>query len=209
MIQCSGQRDGENTQMIVFLDDTFMYEVKPGESICFMVDAGFHSLKFRRGIRSKAISLIADSGYIVRSYFNTLSGLIETSILRVDDTLPSPELKELTEARLVKPVMVSENGAKGFDIVLGEDDPEYEIKCSSGFDNGVLRLYAKRFEFSSDKQLKKEIVQYDNIVSVNKKIGSIDIVCTGNVHKVYSIPKDIYNETIAYLTNRVAELKGV
>lgn len=30
----------------------------------------------------------------------------------------------------------------------------------------------------------------------------IDILCDGNIHKIYSIPKDIYNEVMSFLNNR-------
>ena len=48
-------------------------------------------------------------------------------------------------------------------VVIGEaelDDPEYEINATSGFKEGILRLYAERLEFSSEKDFKKEIIQY-------------------------------------------------
>ncbi|MCR5671583.1 MAG: hypothetical protein K6G10_11315 [Butyrivibrio sp.] len=205
LVQCSGQRSSDGVKMMVFLDDRFMYEVDPGENICFLVTEGFHALKFRRGIRSKDISLVVNSGYIIKSYFNTLSGLIETNVAAVDETMPSPELNDLNMARLTEPVMISENGARGFEVLLGDDSPEYEIKCTSGLESGILRLYSQRIEFCSNSRLKNDVTRYADIVDVNKKMGSVDIVCGGNVHKVYSIPKDIYNEFIAFLTNRIAE----
>ena len=78
----------------------------------------------------------------------------------------------------------------------------------SGKKEGILRLYAERVEFSSKKDFKKEVVQYRDVVEVRKRMGSIDLICAGNVHKVYSIPKDIYNEVMAFLTNRIEKVNG-
>ena len=106
------------------------------------------------------------------------------------------------------PVMESEDGTRSFDVILGEDDPDYEIKVTSGLREGTLRLYSERCEFSIEGNFKNEITSYKDVAEVKKKMGSIDIVCDGNVHKVYSIPKDTYNEVLAYLTNRISAVKG-
>ena len=106
---------------------------------------------------------------------------------------------------MTKPVMVSEDGQRGIDIMLGEDEPEYEINVTSGLKEGILRIYSERLEFTEQGDFKKDIVQYKDVVAVRKKLGSIDVQCAGNVHKVYSIPKDIYNEVMAFLTNRTGK----
>ena len=207
-VQCVGQREGDNAQMMIFLDDRTMYEVKAGESICFAVDAGFHSVKFRQKIRSKTITILATCGYIIKTYYNTLSGLIETSVSMVDNSEQGITEKELESKALTPPVMVSEDGIRSFDVLLGDDDPEYEIKVTSGLKEGVLRIYTERCEFSPSNKFKKEVIHYKNVSGVRKKMGSIDIQCDGNVHKVYSIPKDIYNEVLAFLNNRVEDVNG-
>ena len=76
--------------------------------------------------------------------------------------------------------MVSDDGQKSFDVMLGDDNPEYEFRVSSGFKEGILRLYSERAEFEQDNQLKKEIIHYKNIVAVKKKMGAIDLQCEGN-----------------------------
>lgn len=204
LIQCSGQRLAEGDQILILLDEKYLYEVRPGDNICFAADSGFHTIKFRRGIRNKVISLIVTSGFIIKCYFNTLSGLIETSVNAVDENQDSPELRELQSVPVSEPLMVSDIGERGFDAVLGEDAPEIEVKVTSGFENGTLRLYTDRFEFSSDNKLKNDVIKYKDVLSVSRKMGSVDIQCAGNVHKVYSIPKDTYNEVIAFLTNKTA-----
>ena len=55
----------------------------------------------------------------------------------------------------------------------------------------------------------KEVVDYKNVISVKKKMGTIDILCDGNVHKIYSIPKDIYNEVMSFLSNRIEDVRGM
>ncbi len=204
-IQCTGQRQGDNVVMMVFLDDKYFYEVKPSESICIALDAGFHTFKFRHNIRSKTITLLISSSYVINAYYNTLSGLIETRLNMVEDSQEGIDAETLAQKELTAPTMVSEDGAKTFDIMLGEDDPEYEIKVTSGLQEGVLRIYTTRIEFTPWSQNKKEVISYDKVTSVRKKMGSIDVLCEGNVHKVYSIPKDIYNEVLAYLTNKIGE----
>ena len=207
-IQCLGQSYGDTDMLMVFLDDTSLYEVRPGENICFPVEAGFHTLKFRRRIRSKTISLLVTSSYVIRTNFNSLSGLIETSVNMVEDSEDGIDAADLVDRDITSPVMVSPDGWRTFGIMLGDDEPEFEIKCSSGLAEGVLRIYTERAEFSPSNKIKNDIVHYKNVVAVRKKMGAIDLQCEGNVHKVYSIPKDIYNEVMAYLTNRVAEVQG-
>ncbi len=206
-VQCIGQRENEDSFMMLFIDDRQMYEVRPGESINIALDAGFHNLKFRQKIRSKTISLLVTSGYAIRSYYNSLSGLIETNIQKVDGGGGelTPNLRG--SLKITKPVMVSEDGKKAFDIMLGDDDPEYEFGATSGLYEGVLRLYSERLEFSLEGRYKKEVLQYKEIVGIRRKMGALDIECAGNVHKVYSIPKDIYNEVMAFLTNRISEVQ--
>ena len=207
-IHCVGQRESENSAMMVFLDDRHLYEVLPGETICFAVEAGFHTLKFRQKIRSKTINLLVTSSYVLKTYYNTLSGLIETSVGIVDDSEKGIDPKELAKKELTSPVMISEDGQRTFDIMLGDDDPEYEIKVTSGLKEGILRLYSERCEFSPSSSYAKEVTHYKNVLAVRKKMGSLDIQCEGNVHKVYSIPKDIYNEVMAFLTNRISEVQA-
>ncbi|WP_029232499.1 zinc ribbon domain-containing protein [Butyrivibrio sp. VCB2006] len=202
-IFCMGQRNLDGGSIMIFLDETVLYQVNPGEKIYIKVKSGFHSLKFRYKIRNKVIQVLIANNYSIRVSYNSLSGLIETSINEVDETQYDAIFSNI---QISKPDMVSENGKRGFDIMLGEDDPEYEIAASSGFRQGILRLYAERLEFSSEKDFKNEIVQYKDVVAIKKKMGSLDIECVGNVHKVYSIPKDIYNEALAFLNNRISVL---
>ena len=206
-IQGFGPRDGENA-MMVFLDDRILYEVKNGESICFPVEAGFHVLKFRQKIRSKVINLLVTSSYLIKTYYNTLSGLIETNVNIVENSEGGIAKEDLDKRDLTSPVMISEDGQRSFDIMLGDDEPEYELKVTSGLMEGVLRLYSERCEFSPSSNYSKDVTHYKNVLSVKKKMGSLDIQCEGNVHKVYSIPKDIYNEVMAFLTNRISEVQA-
>jgi hypothetical protein len=208
-IQCVGQRGSDDAVMMVFVDDRQMYEAKAGESIYIALNAGFHSLKFRQKIRSKTISLPVNSDYVIRPYFNSLSGLIETNVQQVKISDAEHGGKGRTGIMITKPVMESTDGKKTFDVMLGDDDPEYEFNATSGFKEGVLRLFSERCEFSPEDKFKKEVLQYKEIVSVRRKMGSLDIECAGNVHKVYSIPKDIYNEVMAFLTNRISEVQEI
>lgn len=205
-ITCIGQRGGDNAVMMVFVDDKELYEVKPGESICFPASAGFHNIKFRHKIRNKTIQVLLSSNFLIKTTFNSLTGLIETTVSEQDDNEAGIGADNVAADKVV-PVMVAEN-SKAFDVLLGDDDPEFEIKATSGFKEGVLRLYSERCEFTADNELKKDVVSYKNICEVRKKMGSIDILCDGNVHKVYSIPKDIYNDVLAFLTNRVEASKA-
>ncbi len=204
-ISCAGQRDFSNTVMMIFVDEKELYEVKPGDSICFALNAGVHSIKFRYKIRSKTITILATSNYSIKTHYNSLSSLIETSVLQLPNSAGGISEDELSGIELTTPVMVAANGKNSFDAIFGDDDPEYEIKVTTGFKEGILRLYPERCEFKLEDDFKKDVTQYKNIVSVKKKMGSIDIQCDGNVHKIYSIPKDIYNEVLAFLTNRIAE----
>ncbi len=204
-ITCTGQRNLAGGAIMLFVDDATLYEIEPGEKIYITVRAGFHSFKFRHRIRNKTIQVIISNNYSIRAYYNSLSGLIETVVSEVDDY----QYKTVfANAQIAKPTMVSSNGQRGFDVMLGEDEPEYEISATTGFKEGVLRLYAERLEFSCEKDYKKEIVQYKDVVAIKKKMGSLDIQCVGNVHKVYSIPKDIYNEALAFLNNRTEDING-
>ncbi len=207
-IQCGGRRAGDETVMMVFVDDRQLYEVKPGENISFAVTSGFHALKFRQNVRSRTINLLIGSDYFIRAYYNPLSGLIETNIKKIEDSEIGFSRRDLDDKVLTNPVMVSEDGKKSFDILLGDDDPDFEFKTTSGFKEGVLRLYSERCEFSPKNQLKKELIHYTNIIAVRKKIGAVDLQCDGNVHIVYSIPKDIYNEVMAFLNNKINEVKS-
>ena len=202
-VQCSGQRDDNGTAMMVFVDERQLFEGRPGETITFTVSAGFHVLKFRHKIRNKTISLLVNSNYEIRASFNTISGLIETNINTVKGTSEGMDVIQIASTNLSVPTMVADDGQKSFDVLLGEDDPEYEVKVSSGLQEGILKIFSERCEFTPQGQLKKEITHYKEVLAVKKKMGSIDILCEGNVHKVYSIPKDIYNEVLAFLNNRI------
>ncbi len=207
-ITCSGQREGEESMMLVFVDEKQLYEVMPGESVKFALTAGYHTLKFRQKVRSKSINLLFSSDYMISAYYNSLSGLIETNIIKSRGSGGGYTKKEIDKKILTMPVMVSDDGQKSFDVMLGDDNPEYEFRVSSGFKEGILRLYSERAEFEQDNQLKKEIIHYNNIVAVKKKMGAIDLQCEGNVHIVYSIPKDIYNEVMLFLNNKIGEVRG-
>lgn len=206
-IQCLGQREGEDSVMMVFVDDHQMYEAKAGDNVLVALEAGFHTIKFRQKIRSRTISLLINCNYVIKPYFNTISGLIETNVSKVPGSAGGMSPKDLGDKKITNPVMVSEEGKRAFDVMLGDDDPEYEFKATSGFREGILRIYSERCEFSPDDKFKKEVIQYKTVVAVKRKMGAIDIQCAGNVHKVYSIPKDIYNEVMAFLTNRISEVQ--
>ncbi len=207
-ISCAGQRTPDGNVMMVFLDETQMFEVKAGETICFAVKAGFHMLKFRQKIRSKNISLLVNSGYSIKATYNTISGLIETNIIKFEEEDEDSE-RRINEADLTAPSMVSEAGARGFDSLLGVDEPEYRVKATEGLKEGILSIYTERLEFKGKNDLAKEVVDFRNVISVKKKMGTIDILCDGNVHKIYSIPKDIYNEVMSFLNNRIEELREI
>lgn len=204
-VTCTGQRSFDGSTMLLFVDDTELYDLKPGEDIYFSARAGFHTLKFRHKIRDKVIQILLSANYSIKAYYNSLSGLIETSVSEVDE---NNYALVFGGAEMTEPSMVSTDGQKGFDILLGEDDPEYELRVTSGLKEGILRLYSERGEFSSQKDFKKEVFFYKDIVDVKKKMGSIDLVFTGNVHKIYSIPKDTYNEILAFLTNRIEDARA-
>lgn len=204
-ICCTGQRSLDGGTIMLFLDDTSLYEIEPGDKIYLKLRSGFHTFKFRHRIRNKTIQLLISHNYTIRVYYNTLSSLIETIVNEADD---SQYGSIFANVQIAQPSMVSPDGQRSFDVMLGEDDPEYEISATSGFKQGILRLFAERLEFSSEKDFKKEIIQYNDVVAINKKMGSLDIQCTGNVHKVYIVPKDIYNEALAFLNNRVADVQG-
>ncbi len=206
-IQFAGQRDAESTVMMIYVDERQFFKVIPGENICFALEAGFHTIKFRYKIRTKVISFLVTSSYVIKTYYNSLSGLIETNINIVEDSSGGIDAETLAEKELTQPVLESENGERAFDIMLGQDEPEYEMKVTSGLKEGMLRLYYERIEFTAWSDRKVDVVPYRQIVAVRKKMGAIDVECAGNVHKVYSIPKDIYNEILAFLTNKVSEAR--
>ena len=184
-----------------------MYEIKPSSGMLIVLNAGFHNLKFRHNIRDKEINILVDADYDIKAYYNTLTGLIETNVIEVEGTGDGKSAANTPERELTKPVMVSDSGVGGLEAALGHDSPEYNIKASSGLKTGNLKIYSERLEFSAEGYFKKEIVDYRDIVSVKKKMGSIDVECIGNVHKVYSIPKDIYNEVIVFLNNKMQEVR--
>ena len=199
-VDCFSLRDSDSPMML-FLDDSAMYEIQPGNKIYLSAKAGFHVLKFRYKIRTKKIQILLRSNYRIKAHFNTLSGLIETIVNEKSDK--SERSGDQEEVKLAKPSMVTTDGKRGLDVMLGDDEPEFEIRVSTGLKEGTLRIYSERMEFSADNELKKDITQFKNVVAVKKKLGSIDVQCEGKVHKIYSIPKDIYNEVMAFLNNRV------
>ncbi len=199
---CTGQRSLTGGTMMLFLDDTVFYEVHPGEKIYFPARAGFHSIKFRHNIRTKTIQILLSSDFSIKVYYNSLSSLIETSVSEVDE---KDHDAVFGSVKITEPVMVSKDGKRGIDIMLGEDDPEYELNSTTGLKEGILRIYAERIEFTESGDFKKDTLQFKDVVAVRKRLGSVDLQCAGNVHKVYSIPKDIYNEVIAFLNNRIGD----
>ena len=44
-ITCTGQRNLAGGVIMLFLDDTTLYEIQPGENIYITVRAGFHTMK--------------------------------------------------------------------------------------------------------------------------------------------------------------------
>ena len=204
-VSCTGQRSLSGGTIMLFVDESVFYEISPGEKIYFTARAGFHSLKFRHKIRNKVIQILLASDFSIKVYYNSLSGLIETSVYEVDE---KDRDSVFSGAVISKPIMVSKDGQRTFDVMLREDKPEYEVNVTSGLKEGILRIYSERLEFSGKKDFKKETVQFKDVVAVRKKLGSIDLQCAGNVHKVYSIPKDIYNEVIAFLNNRIQDMGG-
>ena len=207
-ITCSGQGDGEDDLMLVFVDEKQLYEIMPGESVKFALTAGYHTLKFRQKVRSRSFNLMFASNYLISAYYNSLSGLIETNVSKSGGSGVGYTKREIDKMILTMPVMVSDDGQNGFDVMLGNDQPEYEFRSTSGFKEGILRLYSERAEFEQDNQLKKEVILYKSIVAVRKKMGAIDLQCDGNVRIVYSIPKDIYNDVLAFLTNKIGEVRN-
>lgn len=206
-----GNRDELSGSMLVFVDDREMYETKVMDSIFLSVESGFHTLKFRQKIRSKSITLLVNCDYNIKANYNSLSGLIETSVTKLSDepgSNPGATRPDFSGVKIANPAMVSNDGERSFDVLLGDDDPEYEIKATSGLKEGTLRIFSERLEFSPGDQFKKEVLQYVNVVGIGRKMGSVDIQLAGNVHKIYSIPKDTYNEVLAYLTNRIGEVKS-
>ena len=203
----TGQGENNANNLYVFVDEKYLYEIKPNSGMLVILNSGFHNIKFRHNIRDKEINLLIDSDYEIKAYYNTLTGLIETNVTEVEGTQDGNSARSTPESELTKPIMVSDSGVSGLEAALGNDAPEYDIKATSGLRMGVLKLYSERLEFSAEGNFKKEIVDYRDIVSVKKKMGSIDVECTGNVHKVYSIPKDIYNEVIVFLNNKMQEVR--
>ncbi|WP_026516627.1 zinc ribbon domain-containing protein [Butyrivibrio sp. MC2021] len=206
-ITCLGQRDEERSAMKIFVDDDKLYEVKPGETICFAAKSGYHTFKFRHKIRNKTIQIQLLSNYIIKTYYNTLTGLIETNVTGIDD-MEDPEAKaEFDDITLTDPVLTSEN--RKWEITsIDNDGPDYEIKASSGFKEGTLSLFAERCEFRSDNDMKIDVTEYKNVIKITKKLGSVAFECGGKIHKVYSIPKDTYNEVLAYLTNHIEAINA-
>lgn len=199
-----GHRNLERA-MILFVDDRAFYELKPEESIFFPITGGYHTFKFRYDIRTKPIQIMVSSNFTIRVNYNSLSSLIETAVSAVD----KDSFMELTKnSKRAVPVAHSAKSGGRDTALLSEDGPEFEMRVSTGLKEGLLRIYADRMEFSADNELKKEITNFTEVVSVSKKLGSIDIRCDGNVHKIYSIPKDIYNEVIAYLNNKISKIKS-
>ena len=153
-VSCTGQRNLDGGAVMLFLDDTTLYEIQPGDKIYVAVRAGFHSMLFRHKIRSKNIQVLVCNNYAIRVYYNSLSGLIETVVNEVEENQYNTVFGH---AKLAKPVMVTTEGERGLDVMLGEDSPEYVISATSGFKEGVLKIYAERCEFSSEKDFKKEV----------------------------------------------------
>jgi predicted nucleic acid-binding Zn-ribbon protein len=205
----TGNREEKSGGMLVFVDDREMYETKVMDSIYISLSAGFHSLKFRQKIRSKSITLLVNCDYSIKASYNTLSSLIETSVTKIEDKAGAGGVVEhvdFSKATIATPSMVSSD-ERAFDVMLGEDDPEFEMNATSGLVEGELKIFSERLEFSPKGQFKKEVINYVNVDKIRKKMGSIDVELGGNVHKIYSIPKDIYNEVLAYLTNKISEVK--
>ena len=203
-VMCTGQRSFEGSDMLLFVDDKAAYDLIANEKIVLSVNAGFHSFRFKKGLRSKSIQLLISGNYTIKVYYNTLSGLFETTITEV---LDENYEEVFGNAKSVGPMLTAHEKKEEFDTLLGENNPDYVINATSGFREGILRLYAGRCEFSCG-DINREVTQYKDMLSVKKKTGSIDIICAGNVHKVYSIPKDIYNEVIAYLNNKIEKIKS-
>ncbi|WP_024865120.1 hypothetical protein [Butyrivibrio sp. FCS014] len=203
-IQTNFNRDS-NEKMLVFVDDRELYEAKPMETISFILNEGFHMIRFRYKIRDKLMPLLVSSSYAIAANYNSLSGLIEVNIRKTPDSEEGVSDADLNYVSLTKPSVVSEEGRRGLDVAIEDDDPIYVFNGTSGLKEGVLRIYEKRLEFATARDLKIETVRYANVVAVKPKMGSIDVQCEGNVHKVYSIPKENYNEVIAFLNNRIAK----
>ena len=195
----------QGEKMMVFVDDRELYEAKPMETISIVLEEGFHMIRFRYKIRDKLMPLLVSSGYTIAANYNSLSGLIEVNIRKTPDSENGIDDNELKFMDMTEPSVVSKEGRKGLDIAIEDDDPVYVFSGTSGLKEGVLRIYEKRLEFATTKDLKIETVRYSNVIAVKPKMGSIDLQCEGNVHKVYSIPKENYNEVMAFLNNRIAK----
>ena len=206
-ISCQGHRDDDKSVMKVFVDDEKLYEVRPGEVICFSAKAGYHTLKFRHKIRTKRIQIQLLSNYVIKVNYNSLTSLIETSVSGIDDMTDPDNQAEFEDIFISEPVLTSDN--KKWEISnIDKDGPDYEIKASSGFKEGTLSLFAERCEFKCEADFKVDITEYKNVLKISRKMGSIDFECAGKIHKVYSIPKDSYNEVMAYLTNHLEAINA-
>ena len=204
-IQFLSFSDSDSQKMFVLLDEEKLYEVKCGDTICFAVSPGKHSINFRYLIRNKSITILVTCGYAIGVSYNTGSGLIETNISKVENSAEGITEEELKDKKLTDPVMITGADFKDIETMLGEEEPDYVLEATTGFKEGRLCLYSEKMEFTPVKDFKKESLSYNDIVAVKKKMGAIDVECVGNVHKVYSIPKEIYNEVLAYLNNRIAD----
>ena len=203
-IQSNFSGDETDSKMLVFVDDRELYEINPHDNISFTLLSGFHALKFKYKNKSRNINLMATSNYVIRVNVNSLSGLIETNILKANGSSEGLSESELASLELTQPVMVSQDGSRSLDVLTGNDEPLYELRASSGLKEGLIRIYDMRIEFSSGKDSNKEVTYFSSVEAVKSKMGSIELRCEGNVRKVYSIPKDSYNEVMAFLTNRIA-----
>ncbi len=207
-IHSIGQSDTDTGHLLVFVDEKLMYEVRPDNGLLLRLSSGFHTIKFRHKIRDKKIQILMDSDFDIKVYYNSITSLIETTVTEVEGTEDGSSAKRISDSELSVPVMISENGEKGFDVALGDDEPDYTLKATSGLCEGVLKIFTERLEFMPNGGMKKDTVNFKNVISVSRKMGSLDLQCDGNVHKIYSIPKESYNEVLAFLTNRIGEVSG-
>lgn len=203
-----GQRENVAGDMLIFVDERILYEATPGNGVFFNINGGFHTIKFRTGVRTKVIQILIDSDFEIRAYFNSLTSLIETNVNPLEGTGAGHTPKEIAAEQFTEPKMVSDIGEKGFQMILGEEEPDYDVEATSGLMVGKLKIYGDRMEFSPDRINKTDVTDFIKIVGVRRKMGAIDVQCEGNVHKIYSIPKDTYNEIMVYLTNRIQEIRG-
>jgi len=210
-----GQRFDNNSSMTVFVDDDAVYHLNSGEKIVLTIPIGWHSIKFAFKIREKTIDLNITQNQMIEVEYNTLSGLLETIL--------TPRLNYTFKDGKVKPIENAASSAAEVDLdvaasrvdanVIAEmrannNKPAFEIKTTTGFLKGDLFIYADRAEFVTDTNNKNSVVKYDNVRSVDKKMGNIDIVEKNDNHNIFVIPREKFSDVYMYLSEHVKAISS-